>query len=355
MAQPFDALAFREIFGRSLRNPDRAYDLAFAVTPFQEGEPDRDRAAKIASIIHNLREIVDHSEIYYVSREITEMLLKVSDEMPDTKLMHFDQGDWPTRTGLVYFDGMVDVPTIYTRSGQQPLRALLWGQLATEDAETRSYLIPGSYSDDIKTRVIGKIVYSIVDTPSMEQFKDRRIRQSREHIMSLGKWTTRHWIPIEYGVRYDGNLITIKSGEQREEWVDEVLTPEEREQDRIDSRVALARIFKLLYVWTNFLQTEILGHAHFDSSQHDKVVAREGRPPAKIRVVTLRRYAASGDLNHNQVDVNWQYRWKVREHYRNQRVGPGRAFIRRVLIREHVKGPPDKPLADQETIQAIVR
>lgn len=47
--------------------------------------------------------------------------------------------------------------------------------------------------------------------------------------------------------------------------------------------------------------------------------------------------------------------WKVRGHERWQRVGPGRTFLRRVWVREHTKGPLDKPLVERDSITSLDR
>lgn len=355
MAQPFDALAFREIFGRAMRNETTGGNLAYWVTPMgPDGEdkmPSHEFRTRVRAVQAQLQSIMDQGEIFYVNSEITQLLLEKAQEISDSRPLHWEPGDFPTRIGYVYFDGNVPLPTVLSRSGYQPLRALMWGQLLRSrdpNAVKANWLVPGSDSGD-NADVIGKVVYSIVDNP--DRWRNRTVERVMEEKLRAGRWVTRHWLPLEYDVRWSGEM----AGRMMEESNAEYLTPEERREDDEGAREAIRITLKLLWIWCQFMQTEIVGHSRYDSSQHDKVVAREGRPPANIRVITLRRYAESLDPQHNHVEVDWQYRWKVREHYRNQRVGPGRAFIRRTLIREHWKGPENKPQAHQDTIQALVR
>lgn len=352
MAQPFDALAFREIFGRSIRNRDTGFNLAFWVTPLGKGEgdgklTDREMFERVDAVRHHLHDILDLGEIFYVNSEISHQLWEEALKFPDDKLMHWEPGDFPTRVGYVYFDADLPLPTSLSRDGTQPLRALMWGQLQrSREIDHAHWLVPGSDSGG-NSDVVGKVLYSVVDNPRL--WRNRRVERAMGERIAAGRWATRHWVPLEYQTRYDPNMV----GQMMEKTEVPYLDPEEQEEDQRMSQEAVKRVFKLLYIWSQFMQTEIVGHDRYDSRDHDKVMAREGRPPANIRIVTLRRYASVP--TYNQVEVDWQHRWKVREHYRNQRVGPGRMFIRRTLIHEHWKGPENKPQAHQDTIQALVR
>jgi hypothetical protein len=358
MATPLDALFFREVFGRTMRGTG-GMAQAFTVSPIRESTDDREAAQIVNSVRMHLTELLDHAEINYISSEITQRLLGMEAALPPEKLIHFEPGDFPTRLGILYFDGLVPIPTILARSGTQPLRALLWGQLAENRGEVppkeHSFVVPGSYSEDYPTNVVGKIVYSLVDSIKQGQWKDRRFeRDTGYQARHAGPWNLRHWIPITYHERFGGpGTVADISDQIDHDWGSTLMSAEERAQDALDAAASVSKIIRLLYVWTQFAQTEIYSSSHYDSSAHDRVVLREGRPPAQVRIISLRRVV--GVPQGGTVETNWQYRWKVREHYRNQRVGPGRAFVRRTLVREHIKGPEGKPLAEQDTVQAFVR
>jgi len=130
------------------------------------------------------------------------------------------------------------------------------------------------------------------------------------------------------------------------------LTPEEIEQDKKDTRVALDTLFKIIRVWTNVIQQEIPVR-HPRPSAYDKVMHKEGRPPADVQVTHLRRYEQRPPTG--LVEVDWAYRWKVKGHHRWQRVGPGRAFLRQVWVKEHIKGPADKPLVERDKLTSLDR
>jgi hypothetical protein len=65
-------------------------------------------------------------------------------------------------------------------------------------------------------------------------------------------------------------------------------------------------------------------------------------PPSDIHVITLRRPV--GKESAESRDVDWQWRWWVRGHWRQQAVGPNHQDRAPVWIMAHVKGPEDRPM-----------
>lgn len=73
-----------------------------------------------------------------------------------------------------------------------------------------------------------------------------------------------------------------------------------------------------------------------------------------IHVMTLRR-AASQPVGESR-DVDWQWRWWVRGHWRLQAMGPNRQDRAPVWIMPHVKGPEDRPMKPLvPTIYNVIR
>jgi hypothetical protein len=62
-----------------------------------------------------------------------------------------------------------------------------------------------------------------------------------------------------------------------------------------------------------------------------------------VRVVSLRREHQVPKLNGQGHPVDWQFKWIVRWHWRNQYL-PSTGEHRWTVIDSYVKGPPDKPL-----------
>ena len=72
--------------------------------------------------------------------------------------------------------------------------------------------------------------------------------------------------------------------------------------------------------------------------------ATESIEPARdIHVVTLRRPVTKDETDSTR-EVDWQWRWWVRGHWRQQAVGPNRQDRAPVWIMPYVKGPDDRPI-----------
>ena len=353
MATPLDALGFREIFGRTIRREERGYHQAFQVAPITDTMTSREVDAMVEQVRRSLVRCVDYGEVHYVGREMVGIINDViRDHMQGERLFHLDQGDLPSLTGFVYFDREIQIPTIYSPTGYQNLRGILWDQYAIaydEDAKT-AYAYHGGAEEEHKTRtpeVVGKILYSVCDTPNEKQ-RDL-----------FGRWKMRHWVPAPWGERLTPEMINrelvdnVKEAVQHDSRFRDIsLTPDELEQDYQDGITALDTLFKVLTVWMAMIQQEI-PVKHPRPSSYDKVMHKEGRPPADVKVTYLRRYEHTPPTG--MAEVDWAYRWEVKGHYRWQRVGPKREFVRRVWVKQHVKGPPDKPLVRRDSVTALVR
>lgn len=66
-------------------------------------------------------------------------------------------------------------------------------------------------------------------------------------------------------------------------------------------------------------------------------------PAPDVHVITLRRPVAAPSSEEAR-DVDWQWRWWVRGHWRNQACGPERSERETIWISSHLKGPDDRPI-----------
>lgn len=333
MAQPQDALHFREIMGRMLlRDTEESTNQAFMVAPIRQAYDRQQNREIMRRVRIHMAELINTGDIFYVSPEITGYMVRLMDDLiTHNRPFHFQPEDFPTLTGMVYFDGLIEIPTAYPDKWGLPpetldrLRVLTWGQLRVEGEG-----------------VVGKVLYSFVD--------------NRRHpeMAPTSSWVARHWMPMHYGQPFEPrgtfrreSLNEFEADEIPEEEVDRLLERQQR---------AAERIAALLYVWTQFLKTEIVASPRYQADrQHLKVMEREGRPLPPFRTVVLRRYAPSQEKSELGGGIEYSHRWKVRQHWRNQRVGPGRQMIRPTLVTEHIKGPAWAPLDDRDTVQAVVR
>jgi hypothetical protein len=346
MASPLDALAFREMYGRTLRRPDRGYSHAFIVSPITNSMTAPERERMIDTVRQSMYRCVDYGEIFYVSAEMTAFLQRVVDDhLKDRTMFHIDVGDIPSLTGFVYFDGGIQIPTIYSPTGMQNLRAILWDQYAYGPSQrgfektVKTGMYFGGTEGNQPMEAAGKVFYTVCEVPNRNQ-RDL-----------YGPWKPRHWIPVEFGLRIDP-ADAVSTTNYDLAYRDTGLTPEEIERDERDTQQAMLIVFRLLIAWTRVIKTEIPVRHPVDPA-HDKIMHKEGRPPAQVKVTHLRRYAETPP--HGMAEVDWAYRWEVNGHYRNQRVGPGKQYTRKVWVRGYIKGPADKPLVIRDSITSLDR
>lgn len=90
--------------------------------------------------------------------------------------------------------------------------------------------------------------------------------------------------------------------------------------------------------------------------QERRALERHGHAPESVSVVTLRRVAEDAATRGSAGQhVDWQHRWWVRGHWRDQPVGPMRSARRLTFVHPHVKGPDDKPLAAKTKLYQVTR
>lgn len=74
---------------------------------------------------------------------------------------------------------------------------------------------------------------------------------------------------------------------------------------------------------------------------------RGQKKPKKIdlvQVIDLRRLARKSNEEPGHTTREYRTRWLVRGHWRQQRVGPGRKYVKPVFVAPHIKGPDGAPL-----------
>jgi hypothetical protein len=317
------------------RDSDESRSQAFLVAPITGAQSRAERQEIIQLIRQHLSDLIDFGEVFYVSPDITRLMVQLADDLikPPVKLYHFMPEDFPSFTGLVYFDGLIEIPTAYPPRLDIPvdhldrLRAMVWGQLRIEG----------------EPNPVGKVAYSFVDN---------------QHLPGVefdSPYLVRHWMPMHYHERFQPGMAFRKDRQHIRDFEEDDLTDDEIDAMIGRQQASAEKIVRLMYVWTQFLKTEILvRHPHPIDRQHEKMLRRSGRPVPPFRVVTLRRYA-KGSRNGEGPGVEYDHRWKVRAHWRMQRVGPGRMMVRPTPVVEYWKGPEWAPKDERDTVQAVVR
>lgn len=69
-----------------------------------------------------------------------------------------------------------------------------------------------------------------------------------------------------------------------------------------------------------------------------------------VNVIDLRRAVRRDQEAVAEAERNYQHRWIVRGHWRQQAYGPGRSERRNIYIAPHVKGPEGAPMIEREKV-----
>lgn len=118
------------------------------------------------------------------------------------------------------------------------------------------------------------------------------------------------------------------------------------------------RFGKLVLTFLRFIEEPWVDYRQMVPHRHQrKRAVRTRRAEPQVHVVQLRRALSRGGKSGRGggPPVEWDHRWLVRGHWRNQACGPGRKDRRPRYIPEHIKGPEDKPLVVHDKIFSVDR
>lgn len=332
MARPEDAIFFRRVWGRVLRDPYYGALQAFYVAPARADWNDEQKAAYLQYTHSGLMSAFERGTTFYISDEIGALLERMMERMQDKRIFHFEEQDFQGTNGFIYLDWPFLVPNSTSKTGYQKVVALGWSD----------HLAGGPELETIRN--VGKLVFSVVEAVS-----------GAHPTTGYSPYVTRHRIGIEYGVRMDPKQAPIDTYMQDMGWMERE-TRAERALRKREEDEGITRIMLLLYAWAMFAQTEITANEKlYIPRVQQKGFTREGRPLPEIRVVSLRRYADDPTREPGETLVEWSHRWEVRGHMRQIRVHRNSTETRWVHVRKHIKGPANKPLLLRETVEAYVR
>lgn len=112
---------------------------------------------------------------------------------------------------------------------------------------------------------------------------------------------------------------------------------------------------RLFATMLSFLQQRIMIPTRYGLSRptRRRLASSERTQPAEVNVVKLRTLVSHSN-NGEEEEVDWQCRWIVRGHWRDQWY-PSLGKHQPIFIASYIKGPEDKPLKDPKRLFAVVR
>lgn len=163
-------------------------------------------------------------------------------------------------------------------------------------------------------------------------------RMAGEHGIGFGAWS---YFLIQDGVACDERQ---KQFEDHQRLVD----PEgayKMEEERDGTIHEIRWLYSAFHLMAQRVATRV--RQPTDRGTRRRFEKQNRTAPPFIEVVTLRRLS-NPQPRREHAEVDWQYQWSVRGHWRNQWFGR-EGVHKPVFIESFIKGPPDKPLKEHGT------
>ena len=272
------------------------------------------------------------SHAYYVAPDMTDLIIWASAKLDDSDQFRVDE--LPTEYGFAYFDK--PLPIIDVRGKTMLANVVCWFP-ATAKRPSGIYPVTAIvYFNDAR------------HTPDQIAKEIEAASIDVDHIM--GGWGMIGMQAISDGARLGPSLLSTASEEIIAEMEKDGASPHE-----------FTNILRMLHAYWLLLNQTVIRLSDAEIPRAMSKRARRMDIPDRVTIVALRRIEGH---THGESDVDWQYRWLVRGHWRWQHVSkdhplaepdPEGGFRARVWVRPHVKGPEDKPFHLTEKVYSLVR
>jgi len=259
---------------------------------------------------HMHDETLSNASLFYVTSEMTEKILEASKTIPDFLPTHLDP---PSIHGIIYMEGLEQTPWGEHGARSRSSAAFSWSCIGTSAGSLFS-------------------IGHLIDFSSGKSFRYKESMYN--NIRAIGMIPPR-MLPA--------SLVPWQIGSAGK---DEFYSSSEGEAARQGTMPLLKA------AWMMLQQEELVDTSEVESSRGSaKRIRRSGNEPSKVRIVDInrRRYASHG---REQYAREYDHRWKVRGHWRNQWY-PSRGVHRPRWIEEHVRGPEDAPLIERDTVYRL--
>jgi hypothetical protein len=257
---------------------------------------------------------------YYISREMTEVVVAASETFSPEPLL---DTDLLTGLGFCYFETPVAMPDKYET--MIALAGFSWAPIgATTDSDLEQFeahlnddreLEPGSVAvtyGEAGVRQIG-VALTLYAVPKLEKWRDEWGKPPP--VLPI------HYTPWYFGMEFEGNEI-----------------------DEEGARTGVERWWQVIQTTLRLMQQRI---GHRQAWRPDRPQRREGQrygfPGREVVVVRLRRESSDHMRQEPESEANYSHRFIVSGHWRNQWYASGQVH-RQIWISPYVKGPEDQPL-----------
>lgn len=308
---------------------------------------ERDLAAGWAE---SMPTILKMAEAYHVTDDMLELANWAGHMLPDDVALEHDMV--PTDFGFLMFEKGMRLPEVWGR--ETYCHAIAWRvtNVATAhiDLRKRGYQ---AVNQEITGR--GLEITTFVDIRDARDEVTRMILEKvpMESLLDIGHLQVSGVTALQFG---DPQPPT----ENTPEWY------EEQEKTAARHPEAVEMLTTVPYA-ENWLRTviaifELMNQTVTDVGHEDadrKTARRMHRMNLPTRVTVIRLRRSAGVRREGESLVEWQHRWVVRGHWRNQPIGPrvpgAERETKRIWIAPYVKGPEDKPFVVSDKVYDLAR
>lgn len=334
---PHDALWQQQLLRANLTKPTyREYLHRFAedVKKKKSGPIIVDKDGKVSGDVLAASQvtILERAETYYVSADMTDVMLIASQSLDG--LDRFAQDLWPTPDGFLLFQrGMINVD-VWGRNVS--CKALVWNRQSIKGR-------PGTMVN----------LYADLDDERDSLHQNMDLRERDQMGASMGRLSTSeiYWFADDQRV----GPPEVPVDEEYAQYAD----PEYGHILSLSTGNPARPILALLML----LNQTIVDLAHHDLRPTNPKRARKMKVPGQVTIVTL-RHTKGSKKQEGESHIEWQHRWIVRGFWRSQACGPNYpmcqevspgVFRARIYISPYPKGPPDKPFRQTTKINSLIR
>jgi len=266
-----------------------------------------------------IAEGLETATTHYWTGHMCDLLERSYPNLPEWWLRPNEVGP---RRGYCWFS----TPIPLVPGDPEKLRALMW----MIDPETGDYMI---------------VPFTVFDGPGADDY--------------VVTFRTYHGVPRQVQLWRDGQALTDwLAEEERDDYRGAAYVAGTDPGTLLAQRLAWGRVFATAVAIMNqvLVKVEPYGADRPARKRIEKLRPPGLEPPAPIvRAVLLRRqYTVQRGHKDGAEHIDWRFQWKVTEHWRQQWY-PSLQQHKWILILEHIKGPPNKPLKTPLPIKIVGR
>ena len=276
---------------------------------------------------------------YHVSNEMTTLAQWAGHLLPEDVTLKPD--DVPTASGFLMFEDALVGREVWGRTTYT--HAILWRPMTSRyiDYNRGAGIEVFCFNSfhDTRDEVTQKI---------LRDLKERGIDPIQQ-VALLGHLSIDHVVSIPYGETQEPVIhLPEDYGEgweahRREDWT-EGRSPIPDNENWIRTLIALF----------NLMNQTVTDTREVDVDRKTAKRARRMNLPGRVTIIHLRR--TEGSRSDHESDIEWQHRWVVRGHWRNQPYGSGEdKHYERIWIAPFVKGPADAPFKVSDKVYTLDR